>query len=71
MNVGDECVYFIARTRGPIVFKQCPVDPTSKTYQDKDGRCLHCEFESKRKGVENEQRLPFNHMVGVPNKSVS
>ena len=66
MEDTDECVYFLARVRGPIVFKECPVDPTIKTYQDNKGLCLHCESESKRKGVANEQRLPADYMVGVP-----
>ena len=65
MEVGDECMYFIARTRGPIEFKTCSV-AGGKTYHDRNGMCLHCEFESKRKGIENEQRLSVNHLVGVP-----
>lgn len=69
MNVGDECMYFIARSRGPISFQVCSVDG-GKTYHDKDGWCLHCEYESKRKGMENEQlRLHSNHLVGVPKQS--
>jgi len=65
MEMHEDCMYFIARTRGPIAFKECPVYPLIKTYQDNKGICLHCETEAKRKGVQNEQRLPANFMVGI------
>ena len=53
MEVGDECMYFIARTRGPISFVECKcVENGGKTYHDKDMVCLHCEYQLKRKGEE-------------------
>jgi hypothetical protein len=69
MKSHENCVYFIARTRGPIVFAPCPVDTSIKTYQDNKSICLHCESEAQRKGVQNEQRLPANFMVGVVKSS--
>lgn len=44
----DDCVYFIARTRGPVSFKQCANSAEGvKAYHDKNGVCLHCEYTTK------------------------
>lgn len=49
----EGCIYWIAKTRGPLVLKECislcrdmqgrPV----KTYHAADGNCLRCENEEK------------------------
>lgn len=39
-NAG-KCVYFLAKTQGPITFGHCGC-VNGKTYHDKDGKCLRC-----------------------------
>lgn len=42
------CVYFIAKTRGPIGFGPCECVDGGKTYHDRDGVCLRCNGGTKK-----------------------
>lgn len=53
MTTNEECVYFIARTRGPVSFKQCANSAEGvNAYHDSKGVCLHCEFTIKQSPLE-------------------
>lgn len=40
-NAGT-CVYFLAKTRGPVSFSPCECVGGGKTYHDGNGNCFKC-----------------------------